>query len=494
MIRLLAILLLLASPAWGAEWYIATDGTDPVGVCSGGTSESPWKTWRVPKGLACISAGDTVYFKAGTYSSDNTNGIWEQTGSLKHRITAPGTSVVTISKAPDLALGDVKFEGPIEVLGSHITFNGIEFYFSEALRVSSGQKTLLSLWASNATVQNCHVHGESADVSLTTLPATSYDCIKIEDGIATGTRPENIYILNNTIANCSEQAIDSVGAKGVEIRRNYITNFWSENVKGGSENVVYDRNKFYLARYGIIGGSMSCTGAYCGNPELQTAQVDDRFVAKNVTITNNIFDTVTYEPIGPRGWKTAYIYHNTAVNGAGGLYVGASTLDFYDSIAATWCGSHSCTSCGTGCYTISFDSSGIIFRNNILSVSWQAVHYDTASASGVTADHNLYYRSGTTNIFQLDSTTYTWAYWTDTLGYESSETSINADPLLSISGGSTYYPASNSPAVNAGANVGVTSDYRGIPRPIGAGFDIGAIEFFTGTHFGGGVTASGVSF
>lgn len=34
-----------------------------------------------------------------------------------------------------------------------------------------------------------------------------------------------------------------------------------------------------------------------------------------------------------------------------------------------------------------------------------------------------------------------------------------------------------SPAIDAGANVGITTDYAGATRPQGAGFDIGAYEF-----------------
>jgi hypothetical protein len=37
--------------------------------------------------------------------------------------------------------------------------------------------------------------------------------------------------------------------------------------------------------------------------------------------------------------------------------------------------------------------------------------------------------------------------------------------------------AANSPARDAGVDVGLTKDFDGDPRPIGAGFDIGFDEF-----------------
>ena len=40
---------------------------------------------------------------------------------------------------------------------------------------------------------------------------------------------------------------------------------------------------------------------------------------------------------------------------------------------------------------------------------------------------------------------------------------------------------SGSPAINAGNNTGIGTDFDGVARPQGAGFDIGALEFFTGS-------------
>jgi hypothetical protein len=50
--------------------------------------------------------------------------------------------------------------------------------------------------------------------------------------------------------------------------------------------------------------------------------------------------------------------------------------------------------------------------------------------------------------------------------------------VLTNNGGptQTHLPAADSPAVDNGANAGITSDQRGVARPQGAGFDIGAVE------------------
>jgi len=49
----------------------------------------------------------------------------------------------------------------------------------------------------------------------------------------------------------------------------------------------------------------------------------------------------------------------------------------------------------------------------------------------------------------------------------------NLDPLLD----SSYHLLPNSPCIDAGADLGITTDFDGNPRPQGNGFDIGAFEF-----------------
>ena len=53
---------------------------------------------------------------------------------------------------------------------------------------------------------------------------------------------------------------------------------------------------------------------------------------------------------------------------------------------------------------------------------------------------------------------------------------IQADPLLLDPGGNDFHLLSGSPCVDAGIDAGVTVDIDGDPRPLGAGYDIGADE------------------
>jgi hypothetical protein len=322
----------------------------------------------------------------------------------------------------------------------------------------------------------------------------AYDCIKVGVG-STGTRRHDTTIQNSKIYYCSEDAIDLAGSEDITIEGNDIYYVIQSNIKGGTENVTINRNLFRTSYEGFKGGDMACTEAYCGSPDIPDLAFTSRFVAKNLTITNNIFDSITgSRALGIQGWVDANIYHNTWTGCVLNVYASPNGFDFYDATAIAWCAANpgECDSCGDGCYRYrKFRNSNVNFKNNVVYGTSTLMRYANAlDGAGITANYNVHYRSGATSVFRIDTpdiVTYTLAQWVSA-GYEGAN-SVFSDPLLS-----GYYPASNSPAVNAGANVGVTSDYRGIPRPIGAGFDIGAIEFFTGTHFGGGVTASGISF
>lgn len=54
---------------------------------------------------------------------------------------------------------------------------------------------------------------------------------------------------------------------------------------------------------------------------------------------------------------------------------------------------------------------------------------------------------------------------------------LSGDPLFVDPAAGDYHLAAGSPAVDAGTNVGVTTDLDGVARPQGAGFDIGAYEY-----------------
>lgn len=178
----------------------------------------------------------------------------------------------------------------------------------------------------------------------------------------------------------------------------------------------------------------------------------------NITLKNNIMDDtggITFYLTVSGTISNINILHNTILWGDGGET--NSQLLAVSNPAATW--------------------SNIIIKNNILSCGDQNPPkllsiYDLDDPNFI-IDNNIYYRSdgGTIITEYYGSNNYTYNNF---LSYQSATSqdlhSIASDPLLS----SSYRLLPGSPAIGAGTDVGVDTDYLGNPRDSSP--DIGAME------------------
>jgi len=150
------------------------------------------------------------------------------------------------------------------------------------------------------------------------------------------------------------------------------------------------------------------------------------------------------------------------------------------------------------------DISDLVFRNNIFAHggAWgMSVHQiqNVTVVHNVFADiqyHGIGFRDGATgvvrnNIFYNAGSNY-WAsdggsvegshnilYTTEGLirPEDFPDDLVNVDPLFADPAADDYHIRADSPAIDAGMNMGVTTDLEGTPRPQGGGYDIGAYEF-----------------
>jgi len=113
---------------------------------------------------------------------------------------------------------------------------------------------------------------------------------------------------------------------------------------------------------------------------------------------------------------------------------------------------------GSGGALASFDSGAglsILAQNNIMDVLSSENYFEDGSV--ITCDHNLFFGAGAAP--------------------GNCTNNVTSDPLFTNSGARDFHLQSGSPAIDAGINTGLTMDIDGNPRPIGAGFDLGAYEF-----------------
>lgn len=119
------------------------------------------------------------------------------------------------------------------------------------------------------------------------------------------------------------------------------------------------------------------------------------------------------------------------------------------------------------------DLTALTIKNCIVWAGATRFAFQGPTQTGTVAiDYNLYWRADATPPFYV-STTITWAQW-QALGYDAN--GLIADPLF-VNAGTDFHLQAGSPAINAGVNVGLTTDYDGSVVPQGPAPDIGAYEY-----------------
>ena len=167
-----------------------------------------------------------------------------------------------------------------------------------------------------------------------------------------------------------------------------------------------------------------------------------------------------------------YIYNNiisnptTCNNGAdGNFYFDGPVSDFYVFNNTFYKGNN--PSLGALLIRYDYGAAPVYFKNNIfVSANNNQPYVVYEGGSGpFNSDHDLYYNSPIPRGSGYNITN-----------------AIASDPILINPAEEDYRISASSPAVDAGSSdvsFIVTVDYRGVPRPQGAAYDIGAYEYFS---------------
>ncbi len=239
------------------------------------------------------------------------------------------------------------------------------------------------------------------------------------------------------------------------------------NLQGYWQSLTIERNTYENGRGG--------TGFYFGAGSMGNTTISKNKIIGTVGINiisgavlngflkvfNNIFDVDTY-----------------------GLYIGLTSIDFdlffKNNVV------HSSNASGYGPLrnvgAEAINSHVVEIKNNIIDfktpTAAEYINWLYTPGGGVTNpifSNNLYYNTTITelgNKFKLGATNYNLANWQ--AGIES--TALETNPLFVSA--SDYHLQPTSPAINAGADVGLTSDFAGTAIPQGSAPDIGAYEYY----------------
>jgi hypothetical protein len=137
----------------------------------------------------------------------------------------------------------------------------------------------------------------------------------------------------------------------------------------------------------------------------------------------------------------------------------------------------------TGGHTFWFQAgaTGNIVKNNIVFSTGDCYAQADATYSNNTENYNIFYRASGT-IVTVGASNYTI---TQLAAYQAAATPNGANSLFSnpqyVGAPSDLTIPTGSPAKDAGINVGIAVDYLGNARPVGAGYDIGAYEYSSGS-------------
>jgi hypothetical protein len=445
----------------GHIYFVSPSGSDSAA----GTFSAPWLTPTHAR--ATMAAGDTVYFRAGIYNTQ------DQFGSIIYCVGAcTGTAT-----AYQNFLG---YPGETAQLGDSSTSraaiynwgNGVVQYMTVGELTLRGQSYGMTCQNTSGGAQCNYLRIVGNDMRALGGGSTAFD-------IEMPATNDVIYG-NDSSYNCQGSSGCSYDNRSYSI---YLGGYGAQSNIDIGWNALHD-NPYGkgIQIYGHIAGDTisglkihdnavynnTMTGMTLGGSDGGTEFVQDALIYNNLIWNNSNgvgTDHMNYGGIQIQSLGTSVgtyqIYNNT----------------FYNDSPA-----HSGVQPGG---VISFGLEGTystIVRDNILYATANAPCYlyfdDSSSGSrmNVTFSNNLYYGAGT------GPNGCNWNV--GSLSVNSDANAVNGDPQFVSASAANFHLNSTSPAINAGMNTGVAMDYDGYARPQGTAYTIGAYEYASGTSTG----------
>lgn len=447
-----------------SAYYVDKDSVG--GKCSdtnSGTISAPFCTFA--KAHAVAVAGDTIYFRRGTYPGM----IITKSGTSTAYLTFasyPGEKVVVDGTGMEATIY-LKQTRYVEVNGFEVIhastawFSGIH---ARGLNVA-GTDYGITLSSNNRIINNVvhdNVNGTNEIEGIQTINS-SYNLI------------QGNTVYNNYYSGIGVEAQPNVPVIGNQIINNVVYgNLGVPNNEGNADGIHTGGNR---STKNIILGNISYGN---GDDGIDTWDSSNNTIERNISHDNRGSGDGNGFKMG--GGRTAgsggnnVVFYNISYNNKGdGFQTNGSGGDiFYNNVSFN----NSGFGFEDGWRTTG--STGIaIFKNNIgmnnVLSNFSAGPYTSAS------DYNIWYgTTATTSRLSYNYSTYTSiTAFSAASGKNFDIHSRSSNPLFVNSAAFIFQLQTASPAINSGTNVGLIADFAGSIVPQGTAVDMGAYEYGT---------------
>lgn len=450
----MALALAMVGPAQGATWYVAPTGNDG----NAGTLAAPFKT--VNKAVGVVNPGDAIELRAGTYTESVI-------------VRRPGTATAGI-----VLRAHANESVVLRSAGSGPT---VYFYHPDCDEDTVGNANgNIDCRAYYWTIEGLTIQGSPSgggdgnavkiDVAKVTLKRNRLCCSVADIVKVVRTANDATFIGNEiwqdsavVVPSANAQGIDIVGADRVRVARNYIHDVPNIGVyaKGNARDALFEGNRLVN-----IGNAANGHALMLGQSTDAERLLDGNYESYDGLVRNNVVVNATWSCLATASSWYARFYNNSCYNT--GQVTHGSVLFSNES-------------------EISQKGHGVVLRNNVFygSAARPVIKIGSNAIDDYTTldiDRNLYFVDGGNPQFIASDffSAVNFAQWQTryTQLTTRSDTSAAADPqFVATSGSNALQLSATSPGVDTGAQTPlVRSDYRGAPRPLGAGTDKGAYE------------------